>query len=121
MVGLEGFEPPTHGLGNRCSILLSYRPKWFIYQLLTAIRRRSKPWLDDANHEELGPPFVYATTSAEKGYALICPRRDRVNCPSLRCRKQHQTILAQTTSQRALSDSMLSSVRAAETKYGGIL
>jgi len=39
----------------------------------------------------------------------------------LRCRKQHQTILAQTTSQRALSDSMLSSVRAAETKYGGIL
>jgi len=26
MVGLEGVEPPTNGLGNRCSILLSYRP-----------------------------------------------------------------------------------------------
>ena len=26
MVGLEGIEPPTNGLGNRCSILLSYRP-----------------------------------------------------------------------------------------------
>ncbi len=26
MVGLGRFELPTHGLGNRCSILLSYRP-----------------------------------------------------------------------------------------------
>jgi len=26
VVGLEGIEPPTNGLGNRCSILLSYRP-----------------------------------------------------------------------------------------------
>jgi hypothetical protein len=26
MVGLEGVEPPTNGLGNRCSIHLSYRP-----------------------------------------------------------------------------------------------
>ena len=25
MVRLEGIEPPTNGLGNRCSILLSYR------------------------------------------------------------------------------------------------
>ena len=29
MVGLEGIEPPTHGLGNRCSIRLSYRPMVF--------------------------------------------------------------------------------------------
>ncbi len=33
MVGLEGFEPPTHGLGNRCSILLSYRPTMRMVQL----------------------------------------------------------------------------------------
>ena len=26
MVGLGRFELPTHGLGNRCSIRLSYRP-----------------------------------------------------------------------------------------------
>lgn len=26
MVGLGRFELPTHGLGNRCSIHLSYRP-----------------------------------------------------------------------------------------------
>ena len=30
MVGLGRFELPTHGLGNRCSILLSYRPLFFI-------------------------------------------------------------------------------------------
>jgi hypothetical protein len=30
MVGLEGVEPPTNGLGNRCSIHLSYRPVWHI-------------------------------------------------------------------------------------------
>ena len=34
MVGLEGFEPPTHGLGNRCSILLSYRPAETLVNLL---------------------------------------------------------------------------------------
>ena len=28
MVGLGRFELPTHGLGNRCSIHLSYRPAW---------------------------------------------------------------------------------------------
>jgi hypothetical protein len=27
MVGLGRFELPTHGLGNRCSIHLSYRPE----------------------------------------------------------------------------------------------
>ena len=27
VVGLEGIEPPTNGLGNRCSILLSYGAK----------------------------------------------------------------------------------------------
>ena len=35
LVGLEGFEPPTHGLGNRCSILLSYRPAFVFNNLET--------------------------------------------------------------------------------------
>ncbi len=26
MAGLEGLEPPTNGLGNHCSIRLSYSP-----------------------------------------------------------------------------------------------
>ena len=56
----------------------------FIYQLLTAILLHSRPLVDDADKEELGPFFAYATTSGERGYALICPRRDRVHCPSLR-------------------------------------
>ena len=34
MAGVEGLEPPTHGLEIRCSILLSYTPpapyKWII-------------------------------------------------------------------------------------------
>jgi hypothetical protein len=33
LVGLGRFELPTHGLGNRCSIHLSYRPRlaiWFV-------------------------------------------------------------------------------------------
>ena len=29
MASLKGFEPPTHGLEGRCSILLSYRLKFF--------------------------------------------------------------------------------------------
>jgi hypothetical protein len=32
MVGLAGVEPATHGLGNRCSIHLSYRPAKNILQ-----------------------------------------------------------------------------------------
>ena len=36
MAGVEGLEPPTHGLEIRCSILLSYTPKFLIYKLLTA-------------------------------------------------------------------------------------
>ena len=31
MVGLAGVEPATHGLGNRCSIHLSYRPAKTFY------------------------------------------------------------------------------------------
>jgi hypothetical protein len=39
MVGLGRFELPTHGLGNRCSIHLSYRPE----RNLLSLQHRPKP------------------------------------------------------------------------------
>ena len=38
VVGLGRFELPTHGLGNRCSILLSYRPTTLILLRLRTSR-----------------------------------------------------------------------------------
>ena len=59
MAGVEGLEPPTHGLEIRCSILLSYTPKFLIYKLLTANLIYSKPWFDDADNERAGAVFRF--------------------------------------------------------------
>ncbi len=48
MVGLGRFELPTHGLGNRCSIHLSYRPEVAAPNRLT----QNKPRVGMGAHQE---------------------------------------------------------------------
>ena len=44
MVCLEGFEPPTHGLEGRCSILLSYKHIEFLMERVKGIEPSQLVW-----------------------------------------------------------------------------
>src|SRR5712692_5589567 len=51
MVGLAGVEPATHGLGNRCSIHLSYRPLLLLYPIPSRVCTRTHGKIDHSMTE----------------------------------------------------------------------
>jgi hypothetical protein len=66
MIGLGRFELPTHGLGNRCSIHLSYRPiiLTFHTDLLSAL-------VDILSEPHHTPSLVFSAVRAVVGTTRV--------------------------------------------------
>ncbi len=54
MVGVEGLEPPTHGLGNPLLYPSELHAQLVYFRLLTTCSPYANPLVDDADNEETG-------------------------------------------------------------------